>query len=298
MGRQPHRARRPHRPGGDVRRGRARSSPGSASRIDPRRPARGLSIADQQIIEIAKAISLDASLLDHGRADRGAERGRGRPALRGGPQPARRGPGPGLHLPPLRRGLRALRHRHRDARRRLRLHRRDRRDDRRPRSSSGWSAARSATSSRRRPAEVGDVVLEVDGLHRAGTFHDISFTVRSGEIVGLAGLVGAGRSEIARAVFGVDRYDAGTVRLGGRRVPAHDPQAAIRAGIGVRPRGPPQAGPGHRGLGRAQRRQRRSAVRLAQAGPAHQPAPRTASPARGPAGSRSRPARSTWTPAP
>ena len=78
--------------------------------IDPRRPALGLSIADQQIIEIAKAISLDARLLDHGRAHRGAERQRGRPALRRRPQPARRGPRPGLHLPPLRRGLRPLRH--------------------------------------------------------------------------------------------------------------------------------------------------------------------------------------------
>ena len=69
---------------------------------------------------------------DHGRADRRPQRGRGRPALRGRPQPARRGPGPGLHLPPLRRGVRALRHRHRDARRRVRLHRGDRRHLRRP----------------------------------------------------------------------------------------------------------------------------------------------------------------------
>ena len=85
------------------------------------------------------------------------------------------------------------------------------------------------------PATIGDVVLEVQDLESAGTFHDISFTVRAGEIVGLAGLVGAGRSEIARAVFGVDKYDAGTVRLGGKPLPAHDPKAAIRAGIGFIP---------------------------------------------------------------
>ena len=60
------------------------------------------------------------------------------------------------------------------------------------------------------PAEVGDPVLEVARPHLPGVFHDVSFEVRAGEIVGLAGLVGAGRSEIARAVFGVDRYDSGT----------------------------------------------------------------------------------------
>ena len=107
------------------------------------------------------------------------------------------------------------------------------------------------------PAEIGDAVLEVEGLDRAGTFHDITFTVRAGEIVGLAGLVGAGRSEIARAVFGVDTYDVGHgPRSTARPSPRHDPRAAIRAGIGVHPRGPPQAGPGHRGVGRPQRRRR------------------------------------------
>ncbi len=59
-------------------------------------------------------------------------------------------------------------------------------------------------------------VLEVDRLTREGVFVDISFEVRAGEVVALAGLVGAGRSEVARAIFGIDRYDAGAVRLGGR----------------------------------------------------------------------------------
>lgn len=73
------------------------------------------------------------------------------------------------------------------------------------------------------------------GLTTAGVFHDVSFQVRAGEIVGLAGLVGAGRSEIARAVFGVDAYDEGEVELLGRRVPQRNPRAAIRAGMAFVP---------------------------------------------------------------
>jgi len=78
-------------------------------------------------------------------------------------------------------------------------------------------------------------VLRVEGLTSAGVFHDISFEVRAGEIVGLAGLVGAGRSEIARAVFGVDRYHAGSVAVNGKAVAPHNPRAAIRAGMAFIP---------------------------------------------------------------
>ena len=74
--------------------------------------------------------------------------------------------------------------------------------------------------------------------------------------MGLAGLVGAGRSEIARAVFGVDRYDAGTVALDGQAVPAHDPRAAIRAGMAFVPEDRRQQGLVTEALGRAQRRRR------------------------------------------
>jgi rhamnose transport system ATP-binding protein len=66
-------------------------------------------------------------------------------------------------------------------------------------------------------------------------FSDVSFAVRAGEIVGLAGLVGAGRSEIARAVFGVDAYDRGSVRVGGQDLPGGSPRAAIRAGVAFVP---------------------------------------------------------------
>ena len=73
------------------------------------------------------------------------------------------------------------------------------------------------------------------GSTARGVFHDVSFQVRAGEIVGLAGLVGAGRSEIARAVFGVDAYDAGTVTLGGSRSRRTTRAPPIRAGMAFVP---------------------------------------------------------------
>ena len=81
----------------------------------------------------------------------------------------------------------------------------------------------------------GDVVLEVDKLSSTGVFDDISFTVRAGEIVALAGLVGAGRSEVARAIFGIDRRTSGTVRLRGRELPNGDARAAMSAGMALVP---------------------------------------------------------------
>ena len=84
-------------------------------------------------------------------------------------------------------------------------------------------------------ATVGEPVLTVERLTREGVFTDVSFTVRSGEIVALAGLVGAGRSEVARAVFGIDRYDAGAVTIRGRRLKKASPTSAMAAGIGFVP---------------------------------------------------------------
>ena len=85
------------------------------------------------------------------------------------------------------------------------------------------------------PAEIGDDVLVVDGLTRTGVFHDISFTVRAGEIVGLAGLVGAGRSEVARAIFGVDPYESGSVHVDGRVLPKGNPRVAMTRGLALVP---------------------------------------------------------------
>ncbi|CAN7764825.1 sugar ABC transporter ATP-binding protein [Caballeronia sp. LjRoot31] len=85
------------------------------------------------------------------------------------------------------------------------------------------------------PREPGKVVLQVDGLSRAGVLDDISFTVRAGEIVTLAGLVGAGRSEVANCIAGIDGYDEGTVSIDGVRVAPGSPKKAINAGIALVP---------------------------------------------------------------
>jgi rhamnose transport system ATP-binding protein len=81
----------------------------------------------------------------------------------------------------------------------------------------------------------GEVVLDVRGLSSHGVFGDVSFTVRAGEIVALAGLVGAGRSEVVRAVFGIDGYDAGEVRVAGRPLRSGSSAAAIAAGMALVP---------------------------------------------------------------
>jgi ribose transport system ATP-binding protein len=87
----------------------------------------------------------------------------------------------------------------------------------------------------KRPATPGRPILEVRGLTRAGAFRDVTFSVRAGEVVGLGGLVGAGRTEVARAIFGADPVDAGEVLLDGRPVHVRSPQDAIRLGIGLVP---------------------------------------------------------------
>ncbi|MEV4919383.1 sugar ABC transporter ATP-binding protein [Streptomyces tirandamycinicus] len=87
----------------------------------------------------------------------------------------------------------------------------------------------------RETAEAGAALLTVEGLTRDGVFHDVSFEVRAGEVVGIAGLVGAGRTEVVRAVFGADPYDEGTVKAGGAAVKPHDVNAAMAAGIGLVP---------------------------------------------------------------
>jgi ribose transport system ATP-binding protein len=79
---------------------------------------------------------------------------------------------------------------------------------------------------------IGEVVLRVEGITRTNVLHECSFEVRAGEILGFAGLVGAGRTELARAVFGADHIDAGTIWLHGRQIRIRRPTNAIDQGIG------------------------------------------------------------------
>jgi rhamnose transport system ATP-binding protein len=77
----------------------------------------------------------------------------------------------------------------------------------------------------------GEVVLEVDSLSQAGKFMDVSFQVRKGEVLGFAGLVGAGRTDIALALFGIERPDSGTVKLEGQKLSVSSPNEALDHGI-------------------------------------------------------------------
>ena len=84
-------------------------------------------------------------------------------------------------------------------------------------------------------SEVGSPVLELDRLSVTGRFEDVSFAVGRGEVVGLAGVVGAGRTSLGMALFGLLRPTAGTIRLEGRRVAPRTPRQAIKLGIGYVP---------------------------------------------------------------
>ncbi|WP_340539792.1 sugar ABC transporter ATP-binding protein [Nocardioides sp. GXZ039] len=203
-------------------------------RIDPRRSARGLSIADQQIIEIAKAISLDASLLvmdEPTAALSGVEVERLFAVAR-----SLRDEG---------RGLVFISHRFDEV-----FDLCDTVTVMRDGAYVGTEKVAETTVPAlvslmvgrevddlfpKVDAEIGDVVLSVENLDSPGVFRDISFDVRAGEIVALAGLVGAGRSEIARAVFGVDKYRSGRVTLDGKPIRPGSPRAAIKAGIAFVP---------------------------------------------------------------
>lgn len=83
--------------------------------------------------------------------------------------------------------------------------------------------------------EPGDVALAVKNLSRSGAFRDVNLTVRKGEIVGLCGLVGAGRTELARVLFGIDHADSGTIEIDHVPVQIRSPGAAMRQGIALVP---------------------------------------------------------------
>ena len=95
---------------------------------------------------------------------------------------------------------------------------------------------------RKEAVPIGPPVLEVKGLQQTGVLHDISFTLHQGEILGFAGLVGAGRSELARAIFGADAFDQGEVLLEGKPLRARHPREAVARGVGLAPEDRKQQG--------------------------------------------------------
>ncbi|MFE9002185.1 sugar ABC transporter ATP-binding protein [Streptomyces sp. NPDC007875] len=202
--------------------------------LDPDRPARGLSIADQQIVEIAKALSFDARVLimdEPTAALTGSETARLFSVVE-----TLRAEGAAVLF---------ISHRLEEI---FELCQRVTilRDGR-------WVASEPLTELTqddlvrrmvgrdlaelypKQDSRVGETALSVRRLTREGVFRDVSFEVRRGEIVALAGLVGAGRTEVAQAVFGVDRADAGEVRVDGTVLRPGSPTAAMDAGLALVP---------------------------------------------------------------
>jgi rhamnose transport system ATP-binding protein len=202
-------------------------------RLDPARIARGLSIAEQQLVEIAKALSLDAKVVvmdEPTAALSAAEVAR----LFGVAESLREHGTAVLFISHRLEEVFALCQRVtvlRDGRRVLSQPIGDVTAGELVRAMVG----RDIAARTHEPHEPGAPILRVDGLTRQGIFEDISFDVRAGEIVALAGLVGAGRSEVARAVFGIDPYDSGRVRVGDERLRAGSPSRAMRAGVALVP---------------------------------------------------------------
>jgi rhamnose transport system ATP-binding protein len=233
MGRQPLRAgRRIDRPAMNRSAGEIFTRLGVA--LDPQRQARGLSVADQQIVEIAKALSSNSNVLVMDE------------------------PTAALTTVEVERLFEVIRALRREGAAVLFIsHRLEEvfascqrvtimRDGRFVRSALAAEITvdeiiRSMVGRDldvlfpKTPATVGEVVLEVDHLSREGILHDISFSVRRGEIVALAGLVGAGRSEVARAIFGIDRRSAGVVTVRGKVLPNGSPLASMAAGVALVP---------------------------------------------------------------
>ena len=97
----------------------------------------------------------------------------------------------------------------------------------------GRTVSQSYPQRGQRPGEDAEVVLEVKNLNREGVFRNISFQLRRGEVLGFAGLVGSGRTEIVRAIFGADKLDSGEVFLSGRKVKITSPTVAIKSGLAL-----------------------------------------------------------------
>jgi rhamnose transport system ATP-binding protein len=203
-------------------------------RLDPGRVCRGLSIADQQIVEIGKALSLNARVIvmdEPTAALSVTEVGRLFDVVR----TLRAAGAAVLFISHRLEEVFAICQRvtvMRDGRHVLTRELAGLTTDDLVRAMVGREMVQRPAGERGTP---GDPVLKVEHLTREGVFIDISLDVRAGEIVALAGLVGSGRSEVARAIFGIDRYDAGSVLMQGRGLHRASPTAAMAAGIGFVP---------------------------------------------------------------
>jgi rhamnose transport system ATP-binding protein len=203
-------------------------------RMDPARICRGLSIADQQIVEIAKALSLNARVIvmdEPTAALSAAEVSRLFEVV----AMLRAGGAAVLFISHRLEEVFEICQRvtvMRDGRHVLTSPLTGLTADDLVRAMVGRDMPVRTDAERRAP---GGAVLTVARLTREGVFTDISFEVRAGEIVALAGLVGSGRSEVARAIFGIDRYDAGQVSIDGRALRRASPTGAMAAGIGFVP---------------------------------------------------------------
>ena len=93
-----------------------------------------------------------------------------------------------------------------------------------------------------RAAKIGDVVLEVKNLNRGKMVRNVSFSVRAGEVLGFSGLVGAGRTETRRAIFGADKKESGEIWLNGEQVNFKNPREAVKKGLGLLPEDRKQQG--------------------------------------------------------
>jgi rhamnose transport system ATP-binding protein len=203
-------------------------------RLDPGRISRGLSIADQQIVEIAKALTLDARVIvmDEPTAALSA-----------------------IEVERLFRVVRSLRaggaavlfisHRLEEVYtlcQRVTVMRDGAHVVTKPingitsdeivRAMVGRDVVNREAGTRR---QGGQIVLDVQRLSREGDFADVTFQIRAGEIVSLAGLVGAGRSEVACTIFGIERRDAGSVAVDGVPLKSGSPDVAMAAGVGFVP---------------------------------------------------------------
>jgi ABC-type sugar transport system ATPase subunit len=203
-------------------------------RIDPRVRVGTLGVAYQQIVEIAKAVSCDAAIVAMDEPTAALTEGETDTLLRIIDDLRRRGVSI-IYISHRLDDIRRIADRVtvlRDGRHVVTADQRDLPADQIIRHMVGRSVSEFYP---KEALPVGDVLLDVEGLSRRGVCQDVSFRLHRGEILGVAGLAGSGRTEIAELLFGRRRADRGTIRVGGRVVRIRSPRQAVRHGVGLIP---------------------------------------------------------------